>query len=174
VVPSGKPGNIPVYISVVAPYEQGRWKDGRMTRFGMILLCSLPVLATSAAAESLIEPGQWKVTSNTVMNGAAAPPQAKARCLTPEQVADVGKTFGPVSGTINSTCEQTEYEATGRTLKWHLQCRGQLDVDVAGQFYFDSPLHYTATITSKGWMAGALISDVKTELEGERVGDCQE
>jgi hypothetical protein len=145
-----------------------------MTRFEMILLCSLPVVATAAAAaDNLIEPGQWKVTSNTVMNGAAAPPQVKARCLTPEQVGDVAKTFGPVSGTVNSTCEQTEFEATGRTLKWRLQCRGQLDVDVAGNFNFDSPLHYTATITSKGRMAGALISDVKTELEGERVSDCQ-
>ena len=78
-----------------------------------------------------------------------------------------------MSGTI-STCEQTEYEATGRTLNWRLQCRGQLDVDVAGNFNFDSPSHYTATVTSKGRMAGALISDVKTELEGERVSDCQQ
>ena len=145
-----------------------------MIRLGMILFCSLPVMATSAAAEALIEPGQWNVTSNTVMNGAASPPQAKARCLTPEQAGDVAKTFGPVSGTINSTCEQPEYETTARTLKWRLQCRGQLDVDVAGNFNFDSPLHYTAIITSKGRMAGALISDVKTELEGERVGDCQQ
>ena len=97
----------------------------------------------------------------------------KARCLTPEQVSDVAKTFGPVSGTVNSTCEQPKYEATERTLKWRLQCRGQLDVDVTGNFNFDTPLHYTATITSKGRMAGALISDVKTELEGERVSDCQ-
>ena len=145
-----------------------------MTRFGMILFCSLPVMAASAAAENLIEPGQWKVTSNTVMNGATSPPQMKARCLTPEQAGDLAKTFGPVSGTVNSTCEQAEYEATGRTLKWRLQCRGQLDVDVAGNFNFDSPLHYTATITSKGRMAGALISDVKTELEGERVSECQQ
>jgi hypothetical protein len=63
--------------------------------------------------------------------------------------------------------------ANGRTLKWHLQCRGQLDIDVAGNFNFDSPLHYTAMITFRGVMAGRLISDVKTELEGERVGDCQ-
>ena len=145
-----------------------------MTRFGMTLLCLLKVVVTSAAADNLIEPGHWKVTATTTMNGAAAPPQAKARCLTPEQVGDLAKTFGPVSGTINSTCEQTKYEANGRTLKWRLQCRGQLDVDVAGQFNFDTPLHYTATITSKGRMAGALISDVKTELEGERVSDCQE
>jgi len=144
-----------------------------MTRFWMILLCSPQLVATSAAADNLIEPGQWKVIATTVVNGAAAPPQAKARCLTPEQVGDLAKTFGPVSGTINSTCEQTEYEANGRTLKWRLQCRGQLDVDVAGQFNFDSPLHYTATITSKGRMAGSLISDVKTELEGERVSECQ-
>jgi hypothetical protein len=145
-----------------------------MIRFGMLLLCGLQVAATSAAAEDLIQAGQWKVTATTVMNGAATPPQAKARCLTPEQVGDVAKTFGPVSGTVNSTCEKTEYEANGRTLKWHLQCKGQIDIDVAGSFNFDTPLHYTATITSKGRMAGALISDVKTELEGERVGDCQQ
>jgi hypothetical protein len=75
-------------------------------------------------------------------------------------------------GTVNSTCERTEYDATGRILKWRLQCKGQLDMDVAGSFNFDSPVHYTATIVSKGRMAGALISDVKTELEGERVGEC--
>lgn len=143
-----------------------------MTRFGMILLGALPLLAGSAAAEDLIQPGQWKITANTVMNGAASPPQVKARCITAEQAGDVATTFGPVSGTVNSTCERKEFDTTGRTLKWRLICRGQLDMDVAGSFNFDSPLHYTATITSKGAMAGRLMSDVKTELEGERVGDC--
>jgi Protein of unknown function (DUF3617) len=107
------------------------------------------------------------------MNGSAMPPQSKARCLTAEQAGDVTTTFGPVSGTVNSTCERKEFEATGQTLKWRLQCRGQLDIDVAGSFNFDSPVHYTATITSMGRMAGSVISDVKTELEGERVSDCQ-
>jgi uncharacterized protein DUF3617 len=102
------------------------------------------------------------------------PPQVKARCLTPEQASDVSKTFGPEIGTVNSTCERTEYEATGRRLKWRMQCKGQLDMDISGDFNFDSPLHYTATIASKGWMAGSLMSDVKTELEGERVNECQQ
>jgi hypothetical protein len=145
-----------------------------MIRLAVVLFCSLPLAAISAAADNLIEPGQWKVTAATTMNGAAAPPQGKARCLTPEQVGDVAKTFGPMSGTVNSTCEPAEFETTGRTLKWRLQCRGQLDMDVSGNFNFDTPAHYTATIISKGRMAGALISDVKTELEGERVGDCQQ
>jgi hypothetical protein len=145
----------------------------------MILLCALAAPAAAAAAENLIEPGQWKVTSNTVVNGAATPPEVKSRCLTPEQAGDVAKTFGPVSGSVNSTCEPTVYETTGRTLKWHLQCKGQLDMDVAGSFSFDSPLHYTAVIITRGRMAGSMVSDVKsqldvkTELEGERVSECQ-
>jgi hypothetical protein len=145
-----------------------------MNRFGIILFCSLPVLAVSAAAENLVEPGQWTVTSNTQMNGATMPPAVKSRCLTPEQTADVHQTFGPAGATVNSTCERTEFETNGRKLKWQLKCRGQLDTDVSGEFNFDSPFHYTATITAKGWMAGSLISDVKTELEGKHVGECQQ
>jgi Protein of unknown function (DUF3617) len=144
-----------------------------MNRTWITLLCVLAVQTVAAAAENLIEPGQWKITTNTLMNGSAMPPQVKARCLTPEQADDVGKTFGAASDTVNSTCERTEYEAGGRTLKWRLQCKGQLDMDVSGDFNFDSPVHYTATISTKGWMAGSLMSDVKTELTGERVSECQ-
>jgi Protein of unknown function (DUF3617) len=143
-----------------------------MTRFAGVWLGLLAATAGARADENLVEPGQWKVTSTTVINGVVQPPQAKARCISPEQAADPAKTFGPVSGTINSTCAAPEIETTGRTLKWRLQCRGQLDADVAGAFDFDSPQHYTAMVTSQGRMAGALISDVKTGLEGERVGDC--
>ncbi len=144
-----------------------------MIRYGTALLCLLPMMIASAGADNLtIEPGQWKVTSTTVMNGANAQPVVKGRCLTPEQAGDVAKTFGAVSGTVNSTCEPAASETDGRTLKWHLQCKGQLNLDVLGSFNFDSPTHYTATVASKAWMGGSLMSDVKTELEGERIGAC--
>jgi Protein of unknown function (DUF3617) len=147
-------------------------KTKPMNRFGLTMCCLLSLLSAAAAAENMIEPGQWRTTSKTLMNGAATPPQMKARCLTPEQTADVAKTFGPVMGTVNSNCEPTEYTTGERTLKWRLQCKGQLDMEVSGNFNFDTPLHYTAIVASKGWMAGALMSDVKTEIEGERVGEC--
>ena len=143
-----------------------------MQRLGLILPCMLAAMQASAAAEGLIEPGQWNVTQSMVINGKVVPPQAKARCITSEQAADVAKTFGPVSGTINSTCEAPSSAMIGKALKWRLQCRGQLDMDVAGEFDFESPQHYTATITSKGRMGGALISDVETKVVGERVSDC--
>jgi hypothetical protein len=137
----------------------------------MALLCAL--VAPAAAAETSIEPGQWKVTTNTTMNGGTLPPQVKARCLSAEQAGDVGKTFGPTIGTVNSNCERSEFEATGQKLKWRLKCTGQMDMDVAGVFNFDSPKHYTAIILTRGYMAGALTNDVKTELEGEYVGACE-
>ena len=144
-----------------------------MTRFAMTLLCWLPALMVAARADNLaIEPGQWKVTTHIMMNGAAMPAQIKLRCLTPEQAGDVAKTFGPVSGTVNSTCEPAEPATAGRNLKWHLQCKGQLDLDVLGYFNFDSETHYTAAVASKGAIGGKLISDVNTELTGERIGDC--
>jgi hypothetical protein len=124
------------------------------------------------AAEDLVEPGQWRVTSSNVINGMAAPPQAKARCITPQQAEDVARTFGPVSGTINSDCADPEVETNGKTLSWRLRCRGQLDADVAARFNFDTPQHYTATITFQGRMGGAVINDTKTEIAGERLGDC--
>ena len=144
-----------------------------MTRFGMILFCSLPVMAASAAAENLIESGQWKVTSNTVMNGAISPPQVKARCLTPEQAGDLAKTFGPVSGTVNSTCEMVEHALTPQRLKWHLQCTGQLDMDLTGEFSFDAPEHYSATIATASSMLGRQLQAGRMSLEGQWVGECR-
>ena len=138
----------------------------------MISFCVFGLMASAAKAEDLIEPGEWKVTSATTVNGAVQPAPAKTRCITADQAASVAKTFGPVSGTVNSTCETPQSELNGHLLKWRLQCRGTLDLDVEGQFNFDGPRHYSATVTSKGRMAGQLISDVKSELEGERVGDC--
>jgi hypothetical protein len=142
-----------------------------MTR-SVIALFGLLATVTGAAAENLIEAGEWKVTSTGVVNGTTSRPQAKSRCITPEQAENVAATFGPVSGTVNSDCAAPTIDAAGKTLKWRLQCRGQLDIDAAAEFTFDSPRHYTAVITSKGKMAGALISDVKTDIEAERVGEC--
>ena len=67
-----------------------------MTRFAIVLLSSLPALTAAAAADNLIEAGEWKVTSTGVVNGATSPPQAKSRCITPEQAENVAATFGPV------------------------------------------------------------------------------
>jgi Protein of unknown function (DUF3617) len=145
----------------------------RMPGLAMALLCSLPALPASAKADNLtIEPGRWRVTSNSVFNGGIPQRTVKSDCLTQEQAGDVVKTFGPGTGTIHSTCDPTEVETSGRKLKWHLQCKGQLDLDMSGDFIFDSPTHYTATLNMKVWVVIAFIN-MKTEVEGKRVGACR-
>jgi hypothetical protein len=128
-------------------------------------------LAPAARADGLAA-GQWKVITKPQNNGVAGPPMQNMRCLSATDVGDLEKTFSPVSRTTNSTCEQTEHDSSPQRLKWRLQCTGQIDMDVAGEFVFESPEHYTATVTARSSMAGRVMNDVHTEIEGQRVGDC--
>jgi hypothetical protein len=137
------------------------------TLASVFVLIALP----GAFADGLLA-GQWKVLQSPEIDGAAGPVQESLRCLTPEAVADLDKTFSPVSRTTNSDCEQVEHDATPQRLKWRLQCRGQIDMDVAGEFIFDAPEHYTATITARSSMLGRLMQSVRTAIEGQRVGEC--
>ncbi len=60
---------------------------------------------------------------------------------------------------------------TPQRLKWRLQCKGQLDMDVAGEFLFRDD-RYSATIVASSSMLGKLMQEVRTVIEAERVGEC--
>jgi hypothetical protein len=137
------------------------------------LATALVLAATANAGADGLRAGQWQTVQTPEINGVVGPAQRGTRCLTPEAVADLDKTFSPVSRTTNSTCERVEHESTPQRLKWRLQCAGQIDMDVAGEFTFDSPEHYSATITARSFMQGRLMQSVRTSIEGERVGECQ-
>src|SRR5215831_14668053 len=79
--------------------------------------------AQTAAADGL-RAGQWRTVNSPEIDGVAGPAQQTIRCLTPEAVADLDKTFSPISRTTNSTCERVEHESTPLRLKWRLQCTG--------------------------------------------------
>jgi Protein of unknown function (DUF3617) len=148
-------------------------------------ICAAALAAVSLAAFSCltmprlaaadgITPGEWKLTETIVMNGSRTmAPQSRSRCLTPEQAGDTAKTFSPEYQTVNSTCERIEYNASATALRWRMRCTGQMNMDVTGDFIFDSPTHYTATIVSKGAMAGREVVNTTVSIEGEHVGACQ-
>ena len=130
----------------------------------------LLAIAGPADAEGL-QPGFWKVTSTPEVNGAPAPPQVKMRCLTPEEAADVDKTFSPEHRAQNAACERIEHELTGTRLRWRVQCTGQMSMDVSGTFDFDTPQHYTAVVTTKASIGGQNMNS-RVTIEGERTGEC--
>ncbi len=139
---------------------------------GTLLYAALWLGGAPARADG-IAPGLWKITETIVMNGAASSPQVKTRCLSAEQAGDTAKTFSPEYGTVNSQCERTEYTSTATKLKWRMECKGQMDMDVSGDFSFDTAGHYTATISSKGSMAGQQVVATSVAIEGEQIGECR-
>jgi hypothetical protein len=130
-------------------------------------------LASPPAAADGIAPGEWKLTETIVMNGNQTTAQTRTRCLSAEQASDTAATFSPEYRTVNSGCQRVEFNSSATTLRWRIQCSGQMDMDVAGDFTFDTPWHYSATIVSKGAMAGREVVNTTVSIEGEHVGDCR-
>jgi hypothetical protein len=138
-----------------------------------VVLAALVPLATPIARADGLQPGLWRVLTHPVIDGVAGRVQENTRCLTPADVADPGKTFSPVGQTVNSTCEMVEHELTPQRLKWHLQCTGQFDMDLTGEFLFETPEHYTAVVTTAASIGGRQMQAGRMTVEGERVGECQ-
>jgi hypothetical protein len=140
--------------------------------FMAAIMAAVVLLASPAAADG-IQPGLWKITTAAVNNGERLPPRTNPRCLTAEQANDLADTFSPRFGGVNIECKRTQYEKTEQKLSWRLECRGQVNMDSSAEFTFFSPLRYTATIATKGWMGDRQIIDSQVALEGEFVGACQ-
>jgi hypothetical protein len=131
----------------------------------------LPLTAAFAFADG-IDAGLWKITTIIETNGMTGPPRQSAKCLTADEVANLPGTFSPVASTINSTCAPMERSFDGKVLKWHLVCKGQLDMELTGQFNFDSPHHYTGSVQSTASMAGQPMPESKNSVEGQWVSAC--
>jgi hypothetical protein len=133
--------------------------------------CVTISVALAPAFAAGLEPGYWKIVSTPVVNGATAPPQTKMLCLAADEAADLDKLFSPRMATVNSDCERAENELTATSLKWRLKCTGQMTMDVAGAFTFDTPQHYSAEVTTKGSIAGQSM-ETRVTIDAERVGEC--
>jgi hypothetical protein len=141
--------------------------------YRLVVPAALLAFAASAALADGIEPGLWKITSHAEAAGVIGPPRESSKCLTADQVHDLPTTFSPVSQTVNSTCAPIERSFDGQKLTWRLVCKGQLDMDLSGNFNFDSPHHYSGTVRSKAAMMGQTMIYQQETLEGQWVSECQ-
>src|SRR5262249_41395645 len=142
------------------------WRGSELV---LVLAFALAALAPANGRADGIEAGLWQVINKPTIDGGAGPTARTMRCPTAAEVGDLAKTFSPVSRTVNSTCERVEHEFSPQRLKWRLQCTGQVDMEVAGDFIFDAVDHYTGVVTARSSMGGRPMQDVLTEIEGKRV-----
>jgi hypothetical protein len=141
--------------------------------YRLAVTVALAIVASTAFADG-IDPGLWKIIGRTATGGVIGPPHESSKCLTAAQVQDLATTFSPVAGTVNSVCSPIERSLSGPKLTWRLVCKGQLDMELNGEFDFDSPHHYSGTVRTKAVMAGMQMVDSQDTLEGQWVSACQQ
>jgi Protein of unknown function (DUF3617) len=140
-------------------------------KYRVALPAAVALSASIACAEG-IEPGLWRTIDRSEAAGVISPPQETSKCLTADQAGDLPTTFSPISRTVNSVCAPIERSFTGKKLTWRLVCRGQLDMELNGEYDFDSSRHYTATVQTKAAMAGLTMIDTRELLEGQWISEC--
>jgi hypothetical protein len=149
----------------------------------MSLGCRVTVIATTLFAASFmacaafadgIDPGLWKIISRTATGGVIGPPHESSKCLTADQARDLATTFSPIPSTVNSVCAPIERSLNGQRLTWRLTCKGQLDMELNGEFNFDTSRHYTATVRTQAAMGGMQMVDSQDTLEAQWVSECSQ
>ncbi len=144
-----------------------------MSVLDRVVMAAALVLAASVALADGIDPGLWKIITRTETGGVIGPPHESSKCLTAEQTRNLATTFSPIPQTINSVCAPIEHSLNGPRLSWRLVCKGQLDMELTGEFDFDSPHHYSGTVRTKATMAGTPMVDAQNTLEAEWVSECR-
>jgi hypothetical protein len=156
----------------LTPLQASVQEDLLSRNLRIVVFGSVVALASTAALADGIEAGLWKVITRTETGGVIGPPHENLKCLTPEQTGDLATTFSPVAGTINSVCAPIDRSLKDGKLTWHLECKGQLDMDLSGEFNFNDAHHYTGVVHTKAQMAGMQMVDSQNMLEGQWVSAC--
>jgi hypothetical protein len=141
--------------------------------YRIILPAAGLAVAASIAFADGIDPGLWRIIHRTETGGVIGPPHETSKCLSAEEVRDLPNTFSPISRTVNSVCAPIERNFDGEKLTWKLVCKGQLDMELNGEFNFDSPHHYTATTQTKAQMGGMMMVNSQDTLEAQWVSECE-
>jgi len=139
------------------------------------LLCGLIGAASPSGLTALadgLEPGLWQVISRTQTGGVIGPPHESSKCLTPQDTGDLATTFSPVSRTVNSECAAIERSFNGSRLNWRVACKGQLDMELTGEFNFENPRHYTGMVQTKAAMADMVMLNSQESFEGRWISAC--
>ena len=119
----------------------------------------LALTAAPAAQADGLQAGQWKVITKPQLT--ASPGR---RCRTSLSLRHrrerPGKDLQSGQPHHQLDLRADRARVSPQRLKWRLQCTGQIDMDVAGEFVFDNPEHYTATVTARSSMMGRVMNSI--------------
>lgn len=107
-------------------------------------------------------PGLWKIVTRTSDHGRLGPPRVTWHCV--DEGPDPWAEFANLPLPGQGPCERTNSQRSSTTLAWSLSCQGMAADAVTGRVGFDSPEHYTASLSVQG--------TVLVQVEGQRYAAC--
>jgi hypothetical protein len=116
------------------------------------------------------QPGWWEVKIKST--SPSGPHEVvNNNCIRPEHTKNIATGFSPAENP-GTSCTQANYKWDGTRLTYKIQCKMPNSTSEGDVIYvFDTPAHYTATMTNKISVRGQSIVTTMT-MEGRRVGDC--
>ena len=129
-----------------------------------ILLLSVASVAVTRAdpADFQAMPGLWRIVLRVVSNGHAGPPKVEWRCV--NEGDDPWARFAALPMPAPQ-CQRSDQHRSSTTLEWTLSCAGMPTPSGRGRVDFDTPEHYTASISLQG--RGEVL-----QVEGVRRAAC--
>jgi hypothetical protein len=107
-------------------------------------------------------PGLWKIVTRVVEHGRAGVPQEHWHCV--DEGPDPWVEFADLPVPGYAQCERSTQHRSSTALAWTLSCPGLAAPGARGRVDFDSPEHYTASVS-----VGARQV---VQVEGKRYAAC--
>jgi hypothetical protein len=127
----------------------------------------------SLAAALEIEPGEWRTTETSTVNGKTEKPEISTECVTAAEVRDPMKALSEMKQQ-GEQCRRLDAKQNGNTISFVMQCGDpkQGSVDMALTFVFDGTRHYTGLYKSEISFGGQKMASQGT-MDARWVGACK-
>ena len=138
------------------------------------VLAVMLALPGAAAAQTVLQPGMWRITVNSTTNGKPDPAQDNKTCLK-DELKDPARYFAPELEGVKSKCNRNRVPQKDKNvLGYRLKCTGthsSFTTEAEAQVTILAPDHFTLSIRmdSKTPKERALV---EAQGEAKRVGDC--
>jgi hypothetical protein len=145
-----------------------------MIRKSILATAMIIVMVTAVrAADFVAQPGMWRATVRIERDGQMMAPQTHDHCASAKEMHDDWSQLSqrPMRNSPDETCTRTKFQQTSSSIHWSVECTGKMKMAGDGAIVFDSPQHYSGTITMAGNMMGHPVNNV-VHLEGRRIGAC--
>ena len=145
--------------------------------FAVLIAAIVPLLFAKAvlAEGPNIKPGKWEIKTTVTMPMMPEPKVTTlTECITPEEASD------PLAAIMEEgTCKVFNKEESGNTLKFELECEGEMGMKMTGKGHFTAngttasgKMEITMNMPQNMPQMGGQSMTMTQEWEGRRIGDC--